>query len=175
MLYRNLCFKQFYDNFIMFEDPEAEHVCLQRYDKGHDGKLSMYEVLKLTNEGNTNVLFYNNSKIKVFKEFSKFVNITIIDDIIFGNCPNLEEVWFPPNITKHKYIPFMNSPKVKRVVITGNPNWLQNTTFNIYAYQSSLPHSLKVYIPDQYLPKYKEDTKGWLWNDRIRPLSQYPN
>ena len=174
-MFRHLLFAYHYDNFITFEDPEAERVCLQKYDKDHDGKLSMNEVLKPTDVGNTYALFYNNSKIKVFKEFSKFVNITIIDDIIFGNCPNLEEVWFPPNITKHKYIPFMSSPKVKRVVITGNPNWLQNTTFNIYTYQSSLLPSLKVYIPDQYLPKYKEDTKGWLWNDRIRPLSQYPN
>lgn len=174
MLYRNLCFKQFYDNFITFEDPEAERVCLQRYDKDHDGKLSMIEVLKLKYEGNTNALFYNNSKIKVFKEFSKFANITTIDNIMFGGCTNLKEVWFPPNITQHWYNPFYNSPNVKRVVITGNPNWLQNTTFNIYA-SGRLPPELKVYIPDQYLPKYKEDTKGWLWNDRIRPLSSYPN
>ena len=103
MLYRNLCFKQFYDNFITFEDPEAERICLQRYDKDHDGKLSMNEVLKLTLDGNSSALFYNNSKIRVFKEFSKFVNITTVGNDIFGKCTNLEEVWFPPNITLHWY------------------------------------------------------------------------
>ena len=174
MLYRNLCFKQFYDNFITFEDPEAERICLQRYDKDHDGKLSMNEVLKLTLVGNSSALFYNNSKIKVFKEFAKFINITIVGNDIFRNCPNLEEVWFPPNITTHWYRPFLGAPNVKRVVITGNPNWLQNTTFNKDTFWR-IPPELKVYIPDQYLPKYKEDTKSWNWNDRIRPFSQYPN
>ena len=174
MLYRNLCFKQFYDNFITFEDPEAERICLQRYDKDHDGKLSMNEVLKLTLDGNSSALFYNNSKIRVFKEFSKFVNITTVGNDIFGKCTNLEEVWFPPNITLHWYRPFLDSPNVKRVVITGNPNWLKNTTFNKDTFWR-IPPELKVYIPDQYLPKYKEDTKGWLWNNRIRQLSQYPN
>ena len=173
-MYRNLCFKQYYDNFITFEDPEVERVCLQKYDKDHDGKLSMSEVLKQTQEGNTYALFYNNAKIRVFKEFAKFINITIISSDIFHGSSNLEEVWFPPNITLHWYRPFLNSPKLKKVVITGNPNWLQNTTFNKDTFWR-IPPELKVYIPDQYLPKYKEDTKGWLWNDRIYPLSQYPN
>ena len=174
MLYRNLCFKQYYDNFITFEDPEAERVCLQRYDKDNDGKLSMLEVLKITGDGNTDVLFYGNSKIKIFKEFAKFINLTIIGNDIFRYCKNLEEVWFPPNITKHWYRPFLNSLNLKRVVITGNPNWLQNTTFNKDT-AWNIPPELKVFIPDKYLPKYKEDTKGWSWNDRIYPLSQYPN
>ena len=173
-MYRNLCFKQYYDNFIAFEDPEAERICLQKYDKDHDGKLSMFEVLKITQDGNTNALFYSNSKIRIFKEFAKFINITIISSEMFRNCSNLEEVWFPPNITYHWYRLFLDSPKLKKVVITGNPNWLQNTTFNKDTY-GRIPPELKVYIHDQYLSKYKEDTKGWLWNDRIRPLSQYPN
>ena len=173
-MYRNLCFKQYYDNFIAFEDPEAERICLQKYDKEHDGKLSMFEVLKITQDGNTNALFYSNSKIRIFKEFAKFINITIISSDMFRNCSNLEEVWFPPNITYHWYRLFLDSPKLKKVVITGNPNWLQNTTFNKDTYWH-IPPELKVYIHDQYLPKYKEDTKGWLWNDRIRPLSQYHN
>ena len=158
---------------MTFEDPEAERVCLQKYDKDHDGKLSMYEVLKLTNAGNTDALFYNNSKIRVFKEFSKFINITIIDNDTFGSCPNLEEVWFPHNITKHWYRTFLDTPNLKRVVITGNPQWLERNIFNKDT-MGRIPPDLKVYIPDQYLPKYKEDTKSWQWNERIRPLSQYP-
>ena len=173
-MYRNLCFKQYYDNFITFEDPEAERICLLRYDKNHDGKLSMSEVLKLTQEGNTNALFYSNSKIRIFKEFAKFINITIISNDIFGNCPNLEEVWFPPNIKQHWYRMFLDTPNLKRVVIIGNPQWLERNIFDKDT-MGRIPPDLKVYIPDQYLPKYKEDTKSWQWNDRIYPLSQYPN
>ena len=173
-MFRYLLFAHYYDNFVTFEDPEAERVCIQRYDKDHDGRLSMNEVLKINDSKGNSVLFYNNPKIRVFKEFSKFVNITIVGNDIFRNCPNLEEVWFPPNITTHWYRPFLDTPNLKKVVITGNPKWLQNTTFNKDTFWN-LPSELKVYIPDQYLPKYKEDTKGWLWNNRIRPLSQYSN
>ena len=173
-MFRYLLFAHYYDNFVTFEDPEAERVCIQRYDKDHDSRLSMNEVLKINDGYKTSALFYNNPKIRVFKEFSKFVNLTTVGNDIFRSSTNLEEVWFPPNITKHQYRPFLDSPNVKRVVITGNPNWLQDTTFNKDTYWR-IPPELKVYIPDQYLPKYKEDTKGWLWNNRIRPLSSYPN
>nr|DAS01282.1 MAG TPA: Cell surface protein [Caudoviricetes sp.] len=84
----------------------------------------MNEVLKINESISTSALFYNNPKIRVFKEFSKFVNLTTIGNDIFRSCTNLEEVWFPPNITNHWYRPFLGAPNVKRVVITGNPNWL---------------------------------------------------
>jgi hypothetical protein len=84
----------------------------------------MNEVLKINESISTSALFYNNPKIRVFKEFSKFVNLTTIGNDIFRSCTNLEEVWFPPNITNHWYRPFLDAPNVKRVVITGNPNWL---------------------------------------------------
>ena len=174
-MYRNLCFKQHYDNFLTCEDPEVQRVLLSNYDKDHDGKLSMKEILSLKEGSNTSSLFYQNTKIKTFKEFAKFTNIIYVGNDIFRGAINLEEVWFPPNIISHWYRPFLNvSDHLKRVVITGNPMWLQNITFNKDTFWR-IPSELKVYIPDQYLPKYKEDTKGWLWNDRIRPLSQYPN
>ena len=99
-MFRYLLFAHYYDNFVTFEDPEAERVCLQKYDKDHDGRLSMNEVLKINESISTSALFYNNHKIRVFKEFSKFVNLTTVDNDIFRSCTNLEEVWFPPSYNR---------------------------------------------------------------------------
>ena len=71
MLHRNLCFKQYYDNFITFEDPIVEKLCLDKWDANHDGKLSKLEAAQVNAISTT----FTGSVIKSFKELRYFTSL----------------------------------------------------------------------------------------------------
>lgn len=87
MLYRNLCFKQYYDNFVTFKDPEVTRICLEKWDTNNDGKLSRSELLRITNFGTA----FNKSTIQSFDDLYMF-NPSVLQRGIFNDCKNLQYV-----------------------------------------------------------------------------------
>lgn len=68
---RRLLLRHEYNKYIHFEDKEVERICLEKWDKDGDGKLSKEEALLVTNIGNLQMP--HDCK---FREFKYFENVT---------------------------------------------------------------------------------------------------
>ena len=70
---RRLLLRHEYDKYIHFEDKEVERICLEKWDKDSDGKLSKEEAAQVTNIGNLQMP--HNCKFREFKYFENATNV----------------------------------------------------------------------------------------------------
>lgn len=83
--------------YIDFEDPEVERICLANYDANNDGVLQLDEAKAVTSFNNS--IFRSNTTIVKFNEFRFFDSLTIIPGYTFNNCSALKEIKLPLSIT----------------------------------------------------------------------------
>ena len=69
---RRLLLRHEYNKYIHFEDKEVERICLEKWDKDGDGKLSKEEALQLSNIGNLQMP--HDCKFHEFKYFENATN-----------------------------------------------------------------------------------------------------
>ena len=188
MLYRNLCFKQFYDNFCIFHNSSIEHTCIENYDIDKDGKLSKFEAAKVTTLG---ILFYKNANITTLEDFKYFTNINNLNNA-FSYCYNLTDAIFWEGVEylrdnaiafcqKIKYIEFPSTIKhlgqmFLRYPIDKNNGIVVCKALNppvIQSYSTNIKATV-LYVPDESLELYKnaEHIKKYI-STNIKPLSEY--
>lgn len=190
MLYRNLCFKQYYDNFVTFEDLEVTRICLENWDTNHDGKLSMNEVLSITNFGTT----FNGSTIQSFDDLYMF-NPSVLQRGIFNDCKNLQSVTlsytnnpvFYDNVSSYKRIKlkgewpnipqtFIWSPQVHNKLEAFILESLTppDITYFIGLFMGrNVANNTKIYVPDKSIELYKHADTWKDYKQYIFPISEY--
>ena len=178
MLYRNLCFKQYYDDKpIIFHDKEVMRLCFENYDTTHNGYITQHELQTVKSIPES--LFKNNSNIVSLKDLKFFTNITTIYAFAFSNCKNCTDITFPKNIQYIYTWIIMNSPNIRNVIFLGiiPPTIVNN--FMRYNTNYSIPKNLKIYVPDNAVQAYKEKWKSLVGNyineilPLILPMSEY--
>lgn len=70
---RRLLLRYEYNKYIHFEDKEVERICIAKWDKDGDGKLSKEEALQVSNIGNLQMP--HNCKFREFKYFENATNV----------------------------------------------------------------------------------------------------
>lgn len=154
--------------FVPFDDLEAKRICLGKWDKNGDGKLSIEEAAAVSSIGFT---FYNNKDIVSLKAL-RYFKIQVLNNDIFRGMSKLREVWIPPTVTLHAYRTFLDCPNIKKVVILSETPFTRSDFFNVNTY-AHIPQDLKVYVPNRLLPIYKEAWKDYPYLSRLHPLSEY--
>ena len=91
---RRLLLRHEYNKYIHFEDKEVERICIEKWDKDGDGKLSKEEAALITDIGTT---FAGNKKIKSLN-FLSFTNIKKIGYDNFVGCDSLESIIIPKSV-----------------------------------------------------------------------------
>ena len=74
--------------FVPFDDLEAKRICLGKWDKNGDGKLSIEEAAAVSSIGFT---FYNNKDIVSLKAL-RYFKIQVLNNDIFRGMSKLREV-----------------------------------------------------------------------------------
>lgn len=188
MLYRNLCFKQYYDNFCIFNNKSIQDICIGNWDIDKDGKLSKTEAQKVTS---FNQLFWMNTDITSLEDFKYFTNVNNINNA-FSYCYNLTDAIFWEGVEylsdntiafcqKIKYIEFPSTIKhlgqmFLRYPIDKNNGIVICKALNppaIKPYSTNIKATV-LYVPDESLELYKnaEHIKKYI-STNIKPLSEY--
>ena len=188
MLYRNLCFKQFYDNFCIFHNKSIQDICIGNWDIDKDGKLSKLEAAKVTS---FNQLFWTNTNITTLEDFKYFIHVNKVDNS-FSYCYNLTDAIFWEGVEylkdntiafcqKIKYIEFPSTIKhlgqmFLRYPIDKNNGIVVCKALNppgINPYSTNIKATV-LYVPDESLELYKnaEYIKIYI-STNIKPLSEY--
>ncbi len=188
MLYRNLCFKQYYDNFCIFHNKSIQDICIENWDIDKDGKLSKFEASKVTS---FKKLFYKNTDITTLEDFKYFTHVNNMNNA-FSYCYNLTDAIFWEGVEylqdnviafcqKIKYIEFPSTIKhlgqmFLRYPIDKNNGIVICKALNppaIHSYSTNIK-AITLYVPDESLELYKntEHIKKYISNN-IKPLSEY--
>ena len=187
-MYRNLCFKQYYDNFCIFHNKSIQDICIENWDIDKDGKLSKLEAAKVTS---FKQLFQKNTDITSLEDFKYFTNVNNIN-IAFSYCYNLTDAIFWEGVEylsdnaiafcqKIKYIEFPSTIKhlgqmFLRYRIDKNNGIVVCKALNppnINSYSTNIKATV-LYVPDESLELYKnaEHIKKYI-STNIKPLSEY--
>ena len=83
-------------NYIVFEDPNVEVICLTEWDTDGDGYLSYIEAAAVTDLGDA---FRRKVDITSFDELQYFTGLTSIGEVAFVDCVNLSSVVIPNSVT----------------------------------------------------------------------------
>ncbi len=190
MLYRNLCFKQYYDNFVTFKDPEVTRICLENWDTNHDGKLSRSELLSITNFGTV----FNGVNIQSFDELYMF-NSSVLQKGIFTDCKFLQSVTlsytdkpvFYDNVASYKRITLKGQWPIIPFTFIWTP--VEHNKLETIILESVIPPSViyfigfftgnttinnaKIYVPDKSLELYKQADMWKDYKQYIFPISKY--
>ena len=70
---RRLLLRHEYDKYVHFEDKEVERICIEKWDKDKDGKLSKEEALQVSNIDNLQMP--HDCKFHEFKYFENATNV----------------------------------------------------------------------------------------------------
>ena len=94
-------------NFIKFEDPNAEELCLKYFDTDNDGRISFDDLSKVVSIGKN----FRDDKlcrsVVKFNEFKFFTAKTLeLVNRCFENFINLEEIEIPPTLETLSDRPF---------------------------------------------------------------------
>ena len=195
-MYRNLCFKQYYDNFITFEDPLVEQLCIEHWDTNHDNKLSKYEASQV----NAISTIFTGKNIKSFKELQYFTSLQneyktkpfremgAFENCKFGTIILPKGMITVPNrifkasegdtvVLSSSIIIIgetsFHQARIKNLIITGNEY------IRIINYWGLLYANIQnIYVKDNLVDTYKQGSKwnsnaiqGYIGN--ILPISEY--
>jgi len=97
--------------YIVFEDPEVERICLANYDTNSDGVLQLGEAKAVTSQVFGNTVFRGNTTIETFDELKYFTGMNHMPGSSnsaqgpFSNCTSLKTITLPSSITNvgHNY------------------------------------------------------------------------
>lgn len=107
-------------NFIKFEDPNAELLCLKYFDFDKDGRISFDDLRQIQAIKVGNVFLTDElcAKVVKFNEF-KFFNIKDLDYIRFIKFTSLEEIELPPTLenTSNRSFCYIYLNKIKKLII----------------------------------------------------------
>ncbi len=81
--------------YIVFEDPEVERICLENWDTNKDDVLDAAEAAAVTDLGEA---FSDNKEITSFNELQYFTGLTEINSAAFRGCEHLDYVIVPDNV-----------------------------------------------------------------------------
>ena len=133
-------------NFIKFEDPNAEALCLKCFDTDNDGRISFDDLAKV---GSIGINFRNDELCKSvvkFNEFKFFRSKTL--DLInscFANFINLEEIELPSTLKTLSSRPFcyIYRNKIKKLII---PEGVK--TIGEFCFMGALAPNITIRIPN---------------------------
>lgn len=111
---------------VVFEDPRVEAICVARFDKNLDGRLTYEEIATVTDVKD---LFLLDKKIVSFNEFEYFTAVTEIPDGLFANCKLLESVRLPESVTTIGYRVFENCESLTSIMIPEGVIGVPNSDF----------------------------------------------
>lgn len=80
-------------NWIVFQDPLAEQICLDNWDETGDGHLDYLEAANVQTIGTV----FQGTDIGDFPELQYFTGVTEIEDEAFKGCESLYDIVFPDN------------------------------------------------------------------------------
>lgn len=176
MFRRMLMLKQ-QGNFIRFEGLEVERICIAKFDKDGDGKVSKEEIESVTN---ISTYFADNPNLVNLKDLRFFIGLKVLEQQSLRNDRALVEVWFPKSLQVVGAWSFMNVRNLKKVVfLSVTPPTLQGNTVFYHNTNYNYPPDMLIYVPDESVDaykgawkEYKEDNNDKLIS-RIRPMSEY--
>ncbi len=99
---------------IKFADPEVKKICVANWDTNGDGELSKDEAVAVKDLGRA---FVSNFKIKRFEEFQYFTGVSIIGNVTFQWCTELESIILPSSISKIEKYSFNSCYALKSIEI----------------------------------------------------------
>ena len=120
--------------YIHFEDPEAERICLENWDKDGDGRLSKEEAGQVTSLSDK---FRGNTKLKSFMELQYFTEMTRFSDGAFLNCTSLERIAMPEGSSLCHTL-FAGCKALREVVFPRNMGPSKNMTYYVFSDCNSL-------------------------------------
>ena len=191
-MYRNLCFKQYYDNFIKFKDIELAKLCISLYDKDNDGRFSISDAAAITNIKSIIQYFNTNNNLEnSFLEFKYFTKIIDLPVSFFDGC-KLSEIQLPDTIQKLGQFCFSNN-KIKKLIIPKSCNMVEGNIFEgnkidcTVIFENITPPNAKnnffmnrytkskiiAYVPNESLKLYKNVINWKDYKNQIHPISEY--
>jgi len=115
--------------------------------------------------------FYNCNDVKRFKELQYF-KIQYLNNDIFRNMSNLEEVWIPSTVKGCGGRIFLGCENLKNIIMLGDTPIGDNLLFNKDT-AFRIPAKLCIYVPDKALNTYKKTWMNYKYVDRVHPMSEY--
>lgn len=105
-------------NFIKFEDPNAEKLCLKYFDTDNNGRISFDDLKQAAKVGEIFRTDELCTKIVKFNEF-KFFSIKDLDNIRFIKFTSLEEIELPLTLenTSNRSFCYIYLNKIKKLII----------------------------------------------------------
>lgn len=129
--------------FVHFDDPEAERIFIENWDKDGDGKISIQEAHNVDHIG---YIFMGNKKVKKLNVLC-FTKLILVDNNTFAGMTALEELTLPGSMKLTPYFlggwryPIL--PSIKKLVIKeGFSNIVEGTDNNVKDYVE-YPSTLK--------------------------------
>lgn len=129
--------------FVHFDDPEAERICIEKWDKDGDGKISIQEAYNVDHIG---YMFSNNTKVIKLNVLC-FTQLTSVNNNTFAGMTALEELSLPGSVKLISYFlggwRYPKLPSVKKLVIKeGFTKIIEGTDDNVKDYVE-YPSTLK--------------------------------
>lgn len=189
---RRLLLRHEYNKYIHFEDKEVERICIEKWDKDGDGKLSKEEAAQVTN---IDYIFLSSNVVDPSKDLEAF-NIDKIWENSFGSCHKLRRIKYPTGI-KHNIFAFRECSSLEEIDVNENctdiifaTNALigadkiksiilrQKNAFEIpdlifLFYRMDYPKNIKIYVRDELVDSFKSLHSGKVISNNFAPLSEH--
>lgn len=186
-IFRRMLMLKKQGNFIRFENPDVERICIGNFDYDGDGRISKEDAEKVTSFGR---LFNNISSIENLNDFRHFRNVTLISNAFIG-CSNIKvgNIWEGVQSLGDNL--FMGATKIEKAIIPSTildmgQMWVRNKLRGeaVVIIKSETPPTIgdynilnvakTLYVPDNAIDQYKANT-SIIKNitDNIKPISEY--
>lgn len=173
--------------YITFENPDVERICIEKYDTTKDGKVSIDEAEDVTSIGS---LFNNITGIENLNNFQHFCNVTNVSGAFIG-CSNLKvaNIWEGVKDLGDNLL--MGATKLEKVIVPSTIRdmgqmWVRNKLIGaaVVVIKSEIPPRISdynilnvaktLYVPDNAVDRYKAETliTKYITNN-IKPISEY--
>ena len=133
--------------FITFADSRAERICLNEWDRDHDGYFSLEEAAAVTDLGST---FHSVTGLKGIDELRYFAALTELPAETFMSSAALVSVYVPAGVKSIGADAFKNCSALKYLA-------LLSETGVVDASAVSLPKNLTIFVPAALVEAYQAD------------------
>ena len=114
------------EEYIEFADANVKAICVQNWDKNHDGELSYSEASAVSDIGTV----FGWSEITSFDELQYFTGLTSIGEYAFGGCSSLTSVTIPNGLTSIGDNAFAYCSALTSVIIPNNVSSIGGGAFS---------------------------------------------
>ena len=170
--------------YIHFEDPEAERICLENWDKDGDGRLSEDEAAQVSSVK----VFFKKPNVIENLDCRCFVSVRAMDFWANSNFPAMKRFYLPPNVEKVSVHSIHTS---NAVVVTGeeirefhfgrnrgkfadilvlNSKIVPKNDFTIFGDNVRI-----LYVRDDLTESFRTTPPWAAIADKIHPVSEYKN